>query len=51
MVGGYWSTGGITFMKAANELMGLGPDDIFMGFFLPGVCTGTVCAPVTVIAG
>ena len=32
-IGGYWSTGGITFMKQANELVGLGPDDIFMGFF------------------
>jgi nitroreductase len=35
-IGGYWSTGGITFMKQANELIGLGPDDIFMGFFLLG---------------
>jgi len=35
-IGGYWSTGGITFMKAANELMGLAPDDIFMGFFYLG---------------
>lgn len=35
-IGGYWSTGGITFMKQANELVGLGPDDIFMGFFFLG---------------
>jgi nitroreductase len=35
-IGGYWSTGGITFMKQANELMGLGPHDIFMGFFFLG---------------
>ena len=35
-IGGYWSTGGITFMKEANELAGLGPDDIFMGFFYLG---------------
>ena len=35
-IGGYWSTGGITFMKQANELIGLGPEDIFMGFFFLG---------------
>jgi nitroreductase len=35
-IGGYWSTGGITFMKEANELAGLGPEDIFMGFFYLG---------------
>jgi nitroreductase len=35
-IGGYWSTGGITYMKQANELIGLEPDDIFMGFFFLG---------------
>jgi nitroreductase len=35
-IGGYWSTGGITYMKQANDLIGLGPDDIFMGFFFLG---------------
>jgi len=35
-IGGYWSTGGITFMDEANELAGLGPGDIFMGFFYLG---------------
>jgi nitroreductase len=35
-IGGYWSTGGITFLKQANELAGLAPDDIFMGFFFLG---------------
>lgn len=35
-IGGYWSTGGITYMKEAHELIGLGPDDIFMGFFFLG---------------
>lgn len=35
-IGGYWSTGGITFMKQANELVGLDADDIFMGFFFLG---------------
>jgi nitroreductase len=35
-IGGYWSTGGITYLKQAIELIGLGPDDIFMGFFFLG---------------
>jgi nitroreductase len=35
-IGGYWSTGGITFMNQANDLVGLGPNDIFMGFFYLG---------------
>jgi nitroreductase len=35
-IGGYWSTGGITFTREANELAGLGTDDIFMGFFYLG---------------
>jgi len=35
-IGGYWSTGGITFMKGANELVGLNTDDLFMGFFYLG---------------
>ncbi|MET0244765.1 MAG: nitroreductase [Flavitalea sp.] len=35
-IGGYWSTGGVTFMPEAKELAGLGDDDIFMGFFFLG---------------
>ena len=35
-IGGYWSTGGITFIEEAKPLFGLGPDDILMGFFYLG---------------
>jgi nitroreductase len=35
-VGGYWSTGGITFMEEAKPLFGLEPADILMGFFYAG---------------
>lgn len=35
-LGGYWSTGGITFMEAAKPLFNLGPDDKLMGFFFLG---------------
>jgi nitroreductase len=35
-IGGYWSTGGITFMEAAKPLFGLDADDILMGFFYLG---------------
>jgi hypothetical protein len=35
-IGGYWSTGGITFMDEAKAMFGLGPDDILMGFFYLG---------------
>jgi nitroreductase len=35
-IGGYWSTGGITFIPEAKPLFDLGPDDILMGFFYLG---------------
>lgn len=35
-IGGYLSTGGITYMEAAKELVGLGKQDIFIGFFYLG---------------
>lgn len=35
-IGGYLSTGGITYMEAAKELVGLGKEDIFIGFFYLG---------------
>ena len=35
-IGGYWSTGGITFIEEAKSLFGLGEDDILMGFFYLG---------------
>lgn len=35
-VGGYWSTGGITFIEEAKQLFNLGPDDKLMGFFYLG---------------
>ncbi len=35
-VGGYWSTGGITFIKEAKPLFNLGEDDILMGYFYCG---------------
>ncbi|GAA4836728.1 nitroreductase [Algivirga pacifica] len=35
--GGYWSSGGITYMEAAKELFGLGLKDRLLGFFYVGV--------------
>ena len=35
-IGGYWSTGGITFIKEAKPLFDLGDEDILMGFFYLG---------------
>lgn len=35
-IGGYLSTGGITYMDGAKELVGLGREDIFIGFFYIG---------------
>lgn len=35
-IGGYWSTGGITFIEEAKPLFNLGPDDKLMGFFYLG---------------
>jgi len=35
-LGGYWTTGGITYMERAKELFGLGENDKLMGFFYIG---------------
>lgn len=35
-LGGYWSTGGVTFDPAAKPFFGLGPDDQLLGFFYLG---------------
>jgi nitroreductase len=35
-VGGYWTTGGVTYKESAKEFFGLGPDDKLMGFFYIG---------------
>jgi nitroreductase len=35
-IGGYWSTGGITFIEEAKPLFNLGPEDVLMGFFYLG---------------
>ena len=35
-VGGYWTTGGITFDEEAKEFFGLGKEDKLMGFFYLG---------------
>lgn len=35
-LGGYWTTGGITFREKAKEYFNLGPEDKLMGFFLLG---------------
>ncbi len=35
-IGGYWSTGGITFDEEAKPFFDLGPDDRLMGFFYLG---------------
>lgn len=35
-IGGYWSTGGITYMEAAKKLFALDAEDKLMGFFYLG---------------
>lgn len=35
-IGGYWSTGGITYMQGAKTWLGLNDDDQLMGFFFLG---------------
>jgi nitroreductase len=35
-VGGYWTTGGVTYNDKAKEFFGLGDDDRMMGFFYIG---------------
>ncbi|HAA16823.1 MAG TPA: nitroreductase [Cytophagales bacterium] len=35
-LGAYWGTGGVTYFEEAKEFFGLGPDDVFMGFFFVG---------------
>jgi nitroreductase len=35
-IGGYWSTGGITYMDAAKDWLQLESDDVLMGFFYFG---------------
>jgi nitroreductase len=35
-VGGYWTTGGVTYNPKAKEFFGLGEDDKLMGFFYVG---------------
>lgn len=35
--GGYWTTGGVTYMPQARHFFGLGPDDKLLGFFYLGV--------------
>jgi nitroreductase len=35
-IGGYWSTGGITYMKGAKEWLGLHQNDRLLGFFSLG---------------
>jgi nitroreductase len=35
-LGGYWTTGGITYNEKAKPFFGLGPDDRLMGFFYIG---------------
>ncbi|HEU4610371.1 MAG TPA: nitroreductase [Chitinophagaceae bacterium] len=36
-VGGYWSTGGVTYYEQAKSLFGLGAEDRLMGFLFMGV--------------
>lgn len=36
-IGGYMSTGGITYFDSARELFGLGPEDKLLGFFHIGM--------------
>ena len=35
-LGGYWTTGGVTYKESAKEFFGLGADDRLMGFFYIG---------------
>jgi nitroreductase len=35
-IGGYWSTGGIVYMDAAKDWLGLSSEDKLMGFFFLG---------------
>ncbi len=35
-IGGYWSTGGITYLEQAKPLFNLSPEDKFLGFFYLG---------------
>lgn len=35
-LGGYWTTGGVTYKESAKEFFGLGADDKLMGFFYIG---------------
>ncbi len=35
-IGGYWGTGGITYLKGANALLGLEENDKLLGFFYLG---------------
>jgi nitroreductase len=35
-IGGYWTTGGITFEEGAKEFFGLGKEDKLLGFFYLG---------------
>jgi hypothetical protein len=35
-LGGYWTTGGITYEEKAKEFFGLGVQDKLMGFFYIG---------------
>ena len=35
-IGGYWTTGGVTYNEKAKSFFGLGPEDKLMGFFYLG---------------
>lgn len=35
-LGGYWSSGGITYTEEAKAFFGLGPEDRLLGFFQLG---------------
>ncbi|QNH61677.1 nitroreductase family protein [Hymenobacter sediminicola] len=35
-LGGYWGSGGITYLEEAKPFLGLGPDDRLLGFFSLG---------------
>ncbi|MBS1655798.1 MAG: nitroreductase family protein, partial [Bacteroidetes bacterium] len=35
-LGGYWTTGGVTYMDKAKPFFGLGQDDKLLGFFYIG---------------
>ena len=40
-LGGYWSTGGMTYHPAMHNFLGLGPEDQCLGFFMLGVPAAT----------